>query len=144
MKSMRYFFSVATPSGSSWLLVMVCTITIACTKNDNAASVTRVRKNVASLSAQEKADIVDAFKKLKATTSPYDSKLNYYDQFVRWHYLAFYCTPAMSHTDYPAHMNPAFLPWHRSYLDLLERAMKEVSGKDIALPYWDWTCKSSA
>lgn len=122
-------------------LVFLCAV--ACTKNDGQVSVTRIRKNVAALTSQEKADIVDAFKKLKATASPYDSKYNYYDQFVRWHYLAFYCTPAMTHTDYPAHMNPAFLPWHRSYLDLLERAMKEVSGKEIALPYWDWTDAAS-
>ena len=38
-----------------------------------------------------------------------------------------------------AHMNPAFLSWHRKLLILYEDALSEVSGKDIALPYWDWT-----
>jgi len=115
-----------------------------CSKSKEPEQI-RVRKNVMSLTAQEKADFVGAILKLKSTVSPYDSKYNYYDQFVRWHYLAFYCMNNMSTMQhgYPAHMGPAFLPWHRVYLDLFEKALSEVSGKQINIPYWDWTDPAS-
>lgn len=120
---------------------LVLAVVSACTTQDvvQPANV-RVRKNVKNLTAQEKADFVSAVKKLKTVPSPYDPAINYYDQFVKWHYLAFRCDPADAHTHgYPAHMGPAFLPWHRVYLDVFEQALSSVSGKDITVPYWDWT-----
>lgn len=102
--------------------------------------IVRVRKNVTALSAQERTEFVDALKKLKATTSPFDASMNYYDQFVYWHLKAFYCTPGAGHAEmYPAHMTSTFLPWHRVYMNMFEKALKDVTGKDIAIPYWDWT-----
>jgi tyrosinase len=98
------------------------------------------------MTAQEKADFVLAVKLLKTVPSPFDSSLNYYDQFVKWHFLAFYCdgtSGGMGGGMFPAHMNPGFLPWHRSYLDLFEKALSAVSGKQISLPYWDWTDAAS-
>ena len=120
-------------------------VLVACTTTDpTVPSTIRVRKDVKNLTAQEKADFVGAVKKLKATTSPFDPAITYYDQFVKWHYLAFRCDPehSMDH-GYPAHMGPAFLPWHRVYLQVFEEALREVSGKDITIPYWDWTDASS-
>ncbi|XDF37025.1 tyrosinase family protein [Paracidovorax avenae] len=36
-----------------------------------------------------------------------------------------------------------FLPWHRSYLFFLERALVKASGDpDLRLPYWDWSTQS--
>lgn len=97
----------------------------------------RIRKNVLQLSPQEKQEFVDAILKLKQTTSPYNSSFNYYDQFVYWHRNAFYCDSM------GAHMGPAFLPWHRQFLLLFEKALTEVSGKKINIPYWDWTDPAS-
>jgi tyrosinase len=37
------------------------------------------------------------------------------------------------------HQGPMFLPWHREFTLLFERALGKVSGKRIAVPYWDWT-----
>lgn len=38
------------------------------------------------------------------------------------------------------HGNWYFLPWHRAFLMMYEKAVIEHSGKaDFALPYWDWT-----
>lgn len=129
------------------ILVLGCCLVacVACTTTEPAVdTITRVRKNVTSLTSQERTDFVAAIKKMKATPSPYDPLMNYYDQFVYWHLKAFYCTTGSGHgTMYPAHMGPAFLPWHRVYLDMFEKALKEVSGKDIAIPYWDWTDPSS-
>lgn len=123
------------------LACLLLAVVSACTTQDvvQPANV-RVRKNVKNLSSQEKADFVSAVKKLKTVPSPYDPAINYYDQFVKWHYLAFRCDPADAHLHgYPAHMGPAFLPWHRVYLDMFEQALSSVSGKNITVPYWDWT-----
>lgn len=104
-----------------------------------------IRKNVKYLSDAEKTDFVNAILLLKTVPSPYDPSVNYYDQFVKWHREAF---DEIDHGDhhmmkYPAHMGPAFLPWHRQFLLLFEEALSTVSGKKINLPYWDWTDQNS-
>jgi tyrosinase len=38
------------------------------------------------------------------------------------------------------HGNWYFLPWHRAYLLMYERVVRQLTGQnDFALPYWDWT-----
>ena len=38
------------------------------------------------------------------------------------------------------HGNWYFLPWHRAYILMYERAVRQLTGNDdFALPYWDWT-----
>jgi tyrosinase len=59
--------------------------------------------------------------------------LSYYDTFVKWHKDAFNCDTQT------AHMGPNFLPWHRHFLILFEEALSEAAGKQIAIPFWDWT-----
>ncbi|MCX5215898.1 tyrosinase family protein [Kitasatospora sp. NBC_00240] len=105
-----------------------------------------VRKNAKDLSAKEKKDFVDALLKLKATASPYESNLSYYDQFVAWHKSLMTCDPSDPMMAMPmmmGHAGPDFLPWHRLYLRLFERALDQVSGKSISVPYWDWTDPAS-
>jgi tyrosinase len=58
--------------------------------------------------------------------------LSVYDTFVLWHRDAFNCDINA------AHMAPAFLPWHRQFLLLLEEQLRTVD-PSIAIPYWDWT-----
>jgi tyrosinase len=101
----------------------------------------RVRKNVLALSPQERRDFVDAILALKRTPSPFDTRLNWYDQFVAWHVALAECDPADILVDHQqlAHAGPMFLPWHRQYLLLFEDALRTVSGKEITVPYWDWT-----
>jgi len=92
-----------------------------------------VRKNVKDLTPQEKQNFVEALLLLKATPSPYEADISYYDQFVKWHHEVNNCL------GYHYHGRPQFFPWHRIMLLQLENAMKEVTGKDIAIPYWDWS-----
>ena len=101
----------------------------------------RVRKNVLALTAEERRDFVDAVLLLKSTPSPYDPGLSYYDQFVAWHLTLSRCDrtdPMMRHMQ-RGHLGPMFLPWHREFVLLFENALREVTGHEIPVPYWDWT-----
>ena len=38
------------------------------------------------------------------------------------------------------HLCHWFLPWHRAYLSVTERKLREISGdQSLAIPYWNWT-----
>jgi tyrosinase len=99
-----------------------------------------IRRNVTRLSAAEKAELVKAILEMKKVRSPFDPSVSYYDQFARWHLLSRSCS-RQEHPDtpWPAHASPGFLPWHRLLVLLFERGMYAVTGKRIAVPYWDWT-----
>lgn len=99
----------------------------------------RVRRNVKDLSDKERKTYVKAVRKLKETPSPYTPCLSYYDQFVQWHVELSMCDPATMDTMMMAHGGPVFLPWHREFVLLFEDALRDVSGKNITVPYWDWT-----
>jgi tyrosinase len=92
----------------------------------------RVRKNVTSLTPDEKKAFVDAILAIKSTPSPWAPSISTYDQFVFWHREAFDCALMA------AHMGPAFLPWHRAFLALFEEQLRTVD-PSVTLPYWDWT-----
>lgn len=101
----------------------------------------RVRKNVKSLTSQERRDFVEAVLALKSVPSPFDPELNYYDQFVAWHLGLYPC--GIGHEMIRPHGGPMFPPWHRLFLLHFENALREVSGKPITVPYWDWSDSSS-
>lgn len=107
-----------------------------------STSDTRLRRSVTALTASERKDFVDAVLALKRARSPYNSSLTYYDQFVQWHKDRYLCNPA-AHADASTmqmvHAGPMFLPWHRELLRRFEDALREVSGKPLTVPYWDWT-----
>jgi len=100
----------------------------------------RVRKNVNALTAAEKANLVAAFKALKASGK--------YDQYVTEHDVAMSQATLMPGENPPtpppqsfyrnvAHRGPALGPWHREMLRRLELDLvAAVPG--VTLPYWDW------
>lgn len=99
----------------------------------------RVRKNLNSLTVQEKADLITAIKALKANGK--------YDQYVNEHSAAMdQPTPMPGETPDSnvrniAHRGPAFGPWHREFLRRFELDLQaEVPG--VTLPYWDWSADS--
>lgn len=104
-----------------------------------------VRQSAVDLTAQQRHAYVEAVLRLKHTPSPYPQDrsrgYSWYDTFVNWHHLVSYCTAteANTHQSFMAHAGPMFLPWHREFLLLFERALQEVSHSDITVPYWDWT-----
>lgn len=95
-----------------------------------------IRKNQNKLTAAEKTRFVAAVRKMKTDGSaPYN-----YDKYVNIHNTAF--TPDADTN--PAHLGPAFFPWHRFFLRKFERDLEAADralGGDgnVTLPYWDWT-----
>lgn len=66
---------------------------------------------------------------------------NTYDIFVIWHFNAMMTlTPPTSASGRnAAHSGPAFLPWHRWMLMLLEHHLQRVlNDSTFGLPYWNW------
>ena len=62
-----------------------------------------------------------------------------YDLFVIWHVAAMNEATPPGASRNAAHMGPAFLPWHRWMLILLEAQLQRVLGdENFGLPYWDW------
>lgn len=92
----------------------------------------RVRKNAASLTADEKLRFVSALRGLKKKPSPWVNDISVYDTFVLWHRDAFGCSLMA------AHMGPAFFPWHRQFLLLVEEQLRLIE-PSVSIPYWDWT-----
>jgi tyrosinase len=105
---------------------------------DTARRRPRVRKNIRNLTNNERKDYVDAVLKLKKTKSPYDDSLSYYDQFVAWHVTLNLCEFGQPLPMQMGHGSPIFLPWHRVFTLLFETALRQVSGKSITVPYWEW------
>ncbi|MEW1695313.1 MULTISPECIES: tyrosinase family protein [unclassified Streptomyces] len=87
-----------------------------------------VRKNQATLTADEKRRFVAALLELKRSGR--------YDTFVTTH-NAFIMSDTDS-GDRVGHRSPSFLPWHRRYLIEFEQALRSVD-PTVTLPYWDWT-----
>ena len=102
---------------------------------------TRIRRDVKSLTGDQKAGFVTALHALKAMVSPWNNSFTWYDQFVHFHQQAVQQSRIVGHGI--AHQNAAFPPWHRKLLWLLEYAMCEATGLAIGLPYWDWTNPAS-
>ncbi len=84
----------------------------------------RCRKNQATLSSQEKSRFVSAVLAIKAS--------GVYDNFVMDH------MNSMPN----AHRGPAFLPWHREFLNRYEQELRNIDSS-VTLPYWDWTVDNS-
>ncbi len=107
----------------------------------------KTRKNVKSLSPEEKEKIVNAIIKLKKSPSiihPDDSNYSRYDDYVAIHMDAMMAMSETNPADDPAwypgwaHNGPAFLPWHRVYMLQFEKELQSVTLDDsITVPYWD-------
>jgi tyrosinase len=136
-------------------LSLAALLSASCGSSDDV----RVRKNAKDLTAQEQKDLVEAILQLKRTPPPpgmeritvmgadhQDTVIDvpsYYDLFVAFHQAAVLNSHSGPVSKDAAHRNAVFLPWHRKLLWMYENALREVSGKDITLPYWDWTDETS-
>lgn len=99
----------------------------------------RIRKNVAHLSASEKAAFVKAVVGLKGRPSvlhPGEPGFSRFDDYPEIHMNAMMANPGW------AHRGPGFFPWHRELLLQFENELVSVDSS-VTIPYWDWTDPNS-
>ena len=136
--------AVARTTQMMRLLVAVCAVSTVTARSDV------VRRDWATMSQPERTaftDAVNALKLNKAQQMPARS----YDSLVLDHREA-YRTPCPwpENGEEPDmyyrngdQKGPAFLPWHRQQLILLEQALQEVSGDaTMGVPYWNYMVDS--
>src|SRR5919197_27943 len=89
-----------------------------------------IRRNVATISQEERDRLREAFLKLD-TTRIYPDGVSYWDKQEQIHKNA--------HAGgIDVHYGPAFIAWHREITNRLEALLREVD-PDLSLHYWDWT-----
>lgn len=68
-----------------------------------------------------------------------EQELSYYDLFALWHVVTMSVQTPPGSGRNAAHRGPIFLPWHRTFMILLEQWIQTVlDDADFGLPYWDW------
>src|SRR3954469_4885300 len=103
-----------------------------------------VRKNQATLTAADKAAVVNAFVRLKTAVPSQIGLTNRYDDYVQIHMDSMMLPDGSERVPSWAHRAPAFGPWHRALLRNLELDLQAAAGDpNLALPYWDWTVNQS-
>ena len=89
-----------------------------------------IRRNVATVSTEERNRLRDAFLQLD-NAKFYPDGVSYWDKQEDIHKEAHLAGQDV-------HGGPAFLPWHRELCNRLEALLREVD-PEISLHYWDWT-----
>ena len=91
----------------------------------------RARKNVSSLTADERQRFVDAMIAIHQQPSQ-RGLANRYDDFTRVH------TDAMNVAPSWGHGGAAFTSWHRVLLAKFEEELRAIDDS-VRIPFWDWT-----
>ncbi|KAK7952804.1 uncharacterized protein PG986_008532 [Apiospora aurea] len=92
-----------------------------------------VRREWRTIDVEEKRSYIMAVKCLMAHPSQFMAGTSYYDDFIYAH----------SKTGVYSHYAAAFLPWHRMYVHLFEKALREMCSYAGPFVYWDWTLDSA-
>jgi tyrosinase len=91
------------------------------------------RREWRTLQPSEHQEYIDAVLCLSSQASIFEPGSSRYDDFTYAHVFEGANT---------AHYAAAFLPWHRYFIHLLEKALRYECGFSGILPYWDWALDS--
>ncbi len=90
------------------------------------AEITKPRKNAANATDAERTQLRDAF--VRMASSPDFALLGGFNYWTKQQHV---------HELTPEHSNPAFLPWHREFLNRLDLLLQEADPR-VRLMYWHW------
>ncbi|KAF9051831.1 hypothetical protein BJ165DRAFT_917274 [Panaeolus papilionaceus] len=101
------------------------------TESNGMCTHTIYREEWRSLSAEHRKEYIQAIKCAHAlpNQTTYQGVRSRLDDFQAVHI----------HTAQEVHDVAHFLPWHRRYLRMFEKMLRDECGFRGALPYWDWT-----
>lgn len=88
-----------------------------------------IRREWRDLSDVEKSEYIDAVQCLRSLPSRLGLNQTLYDDFPYVH----------SRNGEASHDTAAFLPWHRYFIHVYERALREQCAYSGHLTYWDWS-----
>jgi hypothetical protein len=115
-------------TGLSWPTQWVDYLATTCGPNQlYGAEITKERKNAATATAAERAAYRQAILDI-ATTPAFTFDISYWNKQQQVHRLG----PTMRHG------TPAFLPWHREFVNRYE-ILLQAANPTVKLLYWDWT-----
>ncbi|KAL4860738.1 hypothetical protein BDV12DRAFT_90422 [Aspergillus spectabilis] len=89
----------------------------------------RFRQEWRNLSRAEKLSYISAAQCLTRTPLPGGSNGTIHDEFSLLH----------SRVGNYSHNAASFLPWHRLFVHIYEKALQKYCNYDEPMPYWDWT-----
>ncbi|MEN5425456.1 tyrosinase family protein [Stenotrophomonas pennii] len=105
---------------------------LAGSKRASAQQGLRVRRNIANLSLDDP-DLVALRQFVEQMRGRNQSNATSWIKFADIH-------GGSLNFNHCQHSNWYFLPWHRAYLDMYEKAVIEMTGHTrFAMPYWDWS-----
>lgn len=88
-----------------------------------------IRRNVASVSSEERNRLLKCFIKLDSVLYP--DGVTKWDKQEQIHKNA-------HQAGQDVHEGPAFIPWHREIVNRMERLLRKIDPQ-VSLHYWDWT-----
>lgn len=91
--------------------------------------ITKPRRNAATATQAERNAYIQALLSIDTSSFAFPDGVTYWDKQNQIH--------SNSVVMSAAHVNPAFLPWHREFLNRYEALLQTVD-PTLKLLYWDW------
>jgi hypothetical protein len=95
----------------------------------NGMEITKPRRNAATATQAERNAYIQALLSIDTSSFAFPDGVTYWDKQNQIH--------SNSVVMSAAHVNPAFLPWHREFLNRYEALLQTVN-PTLKLLYWDW------